>query len=487
MSKNTDMIINKLIWIDAKVNNSENKGYQNLLKKKYNLQIQAFEDAKLGINELAKIYFESIFVITSGSIYPEFFAYMKKTYEELRVVPFSIIFTSSTKSFIKKHENDEIGKIYNKTFFNRGGVVDRFEGVLSFIEDIFTNLNNFKTCNKYAGIYTKNYTGHIVFKNFNDPSPLPPFYKDIYQNKTIDFGLLNDFTKFFLVNFCTKNIEKLLKPLILFKEVPEVIISKWWARTYTHESPFYSVMNKSLMKSEYKDYESYIKLLYRGLACNSYRPVYFSKLVRGTKLDLSEINYLKSIAGTDTIIFNKCFLSFSVNKKVEKSSNEDEKKVNLNAFKIAIAFQSNCVRDDDKKNVDEDEDEDEDEKDTGNCKSKKPKDDKCFIANPPKKSLQNEKEVKSDAKEEKESLNVLIEISNINENDINNYIISNAYLKEISYYSKEEEVLVFPFTGFEIERWDNYSFEQKNGKIKGTIFYFKFSKNYKKLIKEKYD
>jgi hypothetical protein len=104
-----------------------------------------------------------------------------------------------------------------------------------------------------------------------------------------------------------------------------------------------------------------------------------------------------------------------------------------------------------------------------------------------KKSLQNEKEVKSDAKEEKESLNVLIEISNINENDINNYIISNAYLKEISYYSKEEEVLVFPFTGFEIERWDNYSFEQKNGKIKGTIFYFKFSKNYKKLIKEKYD
>ena len=68
------------------------------------------------------------------------------------------------------------------------------------------------------------------------------------------------------MNFCTKNIEILLNPLILFKEVPEVIISKWWGRTYTHESPLYSVMNKSLMKSEYNDYETYIRLLYRGLS-----------------------------------------------------------------------------------------------------------------------------------------------------------------------------------------------------------------------------
>ena len=318
MSQNDSQIIDKLIWIDAKVNNNENKRYQNMLKKKYNLNIQTFEDAKLGIKALEKIQFESIFVITSGTIYPEFFGYMKREYEELRVVPFSIIFTSSTESFFKKHNNDEIGKIYNKTFFNRGGVVDKFDGVLSFIEDIYTNLNNFKTFNKYENKMTKDYTGLIVFKDFNGISSLPDFYKDIYKNKPIDFNLLNDFTKFFLVNFCTKNIEKLLKPLILFKEVPEVIISKWWARTYTHESAFYSVMNKTLMKSEYKEYETYIRLLYRGLACNSYRPKYYSKLVRGTKLDLSEIKYLKSISKKEQIIFNKGFLSFTVNKKKKK-------------------------------------------------------------------------------------------------------------------------------------------------------------------------
>jgi hypothetical protein len=74
-------------------------------------------------------------------------------------------------------------------------------------------------------------------------------------------------------------------------------------------------MNKALMKRQYKEYEVYIKLLYRGLACNSYRPKFRDTLSRGTKLDLSEINYLKSIAGKNTIIINKSFLSFSLNKK----------------------------------------------------------------------------------------------------------------------------------------------------------------------------
>ena len=64
-------------------------------------------------------------------------------------------------------------------------------------------------------------------------------------------------------------------------------------------------MNKSLMKKEYKEYEIYIKLLYKGLKLNSFRPKFSSKLIRGTKLEISEINYLKSIAGTNQVIFNR--------------------------------------------------------------------------------------------------------------------------------------------------------------------------------------
>ena len=424
-------IIKRLIWIDAKVNNQENTKYQKKLKKDYNLTIEAYETAEKGIKALEGIQFESIFVITSGTIYPEFFKYMKRTFEELRVIPFSIIFTSSKNNFIQNHKNDEIGKLYNKTFFNRGGVVDRFDGVISFINEIYTNLNEFHPENKYKGIFTKNYSGSIVFKDVTNNLSLPDFYKDIYNHKHIDFSELNDFTKFFLKNFCTSKIEKLLKPLILFKEVPEVIISKYWARIYTYESPFYSVMNRTLMSGLYKEYEVYIKLLYRGLECNSFRPKFVNTLTRGTKLEQSEIDYLKSIAGKNKIIINKGFLSFSLN------------------MELSIKFQENTERDD-----------------GGNKEVVK-------VEQSQKKLLKN-------------TLSVLIKLQNINENEKNDYVISNAFLKDISYYSKEEEVLIFPFTGFEVTDWEMETFEKKDYFEEETVFYFKLSKNYLQKINKKY-
>jgi len=316
MIKPKKEIINRLVWIDAKVNNDENRGYQNKLKTKYGLKIETYDKAEEGIKALEKIQFESIFVITSGSIYPEFFGYMQRTFSELRVIPFSIIFTSSTKNFIEKHKFDQIGKLYNKTFFNRGGVVDIFDGVIEFINEIYSKLDSFQTINKYKGIFTKNYSGLIVFEKVFDRLNLPYFYEKIYYNEHIDYNELNNFTIYFLKNFCSnKDVEKLLKPLILFKEVPEEIISKYWARIYTYETPFYSVMNKALMKKEYKEFEVYIKLLYKGLMLNSYRPKFGAKLTRGTKLEKSEIDYLKSIAGKNQIIYNRSFLSFSLNRQ----------------------------------------------------------------------------------------------------------------------------------------------------------------------------
>ena len=423
-------IINRLIWIDAKVNNNENTGYQTRLKKDYGLNIETYDKAENGINALEKIQFESIFVITSGTIYPEFFGYMKRTFTELRVVPFSIIFTSSTKAFIDKHKNDEIGQLYNKTFYNRGGVVDKFSKVINFIEEIYSNLDSFITNDKYKGIFTKNYKDLIAFEKVGIRLQLPSFYKDIYYNEHINYNELNNFTKFFLQNFCSnEEVEKLLKPLILFKEVPEEIISKYWARAYTYETPFYSIMNKSLMRKEYKEYEIYIKLLYKGLALDSYRPQFGSTISRGTKLEISEINYLKSIAGTEQIIYNRSFLSFSLNKEKSIKFESNEERINANSDEIA---------------------------------------------NPPK---------KGDTK----SFSVLIQLSNINEEDKNKYLISSAQLYDISRYTKEEEVLIFPFTGFEVTDWETTTFDYNDKETEGTCFYFKFSQSYYDKIKEEYD
>ena len=428
-------IINRLIWIDAKVNNNENTGYQTRLKKDYGLNIETYDKAENGINALEKIQFESIFVITSGTIYPEFFGYMKRTFTELRVVPFSIIFTTSTKAFIDKHKNDEIGQLYNKTFYNRGGVVDKFSKVINFIEEIYSNLDSFITNDKYKGIFTKNYKDLIVFEKVGIRLQLPSFYKDIYYNEHINYNELNNFTKFFLQNFCSnEEVEKLLKPLILFKEVPEEIISKYWARAYTYETPFYSIMNKSLMRKEYKEYEIYIKLLYKGLALDSYRPQFGSTISRGTKLEISEINYLKSIAGTEQIIYNRSFLSFSLNKEKSIKFESNEERI----FKIDEEHVSSS------------------------------------FANPPK---------KGDTK----SFSVLIQLSNINEEDKNKYLISSAQLYDISRYTKEEEVLIFPFTGFEVTDWETTTFDYNDKETEGTCFYFKFSQSYYDKIKEEYD
>ena len=426
------------------MNNDENQKYRNILIKEYNLNIMAYTSAEEGIDALNKIKFESVFIITSGTIYPEFYSYLKREYKELRLLPFSIIFTSSSEEFIKKHKNDEIGKLYNKTFFNKGGVVDRFSEVKAFINDIYTKLNNYPTINKYKDIYTKNYSGLIVFENVEKSLPLPPFYKDIYENKKINYSDIKNFTKFFLNNFCTEKIEKLLKPLILFEDLPETIISKYWARVYTYETPFYSIMNKNLMNKNYKEYQIYIQLLYKGLACNSYKPKFADELsdelYRGTTLDKSEIKYLKDISGKGQIIINKSFLSFTLNTKK------------------AIEFQDNEERDDEP--------------------GEKTEVKKIISKNNEKNKIINKSN---------DSLDILIILDNISENEKNNYIMSNAYLNDISYYSKEEEVLIFPFTGFEVVDWEKAEFTKEDNIVYGTKFYFKFSNKYLNLVNKIYN
>ena len=471
-------IINKLIWIDAKVYSMENIGYQNYLRNTYGLRIETYDNSYNGIEALSKIQFESIFVITSGTIYPEFYGYMKRNFKELRVIPFSIIFTSSSRDFVIKHQNDEIGKIYYKTFFNRGGVVDTFKDVVAFINDIYLKLNSYQTHNIFDGIFTKDYTGFIVFETFKDNLSLPTFFNDIYINRNLNYSELHNFTLFFLNNYCNNaDLIKLLKPILLFQEVPEEIISKYWARIYTYETPFYSIMNKNLMARIYNQYEIYIKLLYKGLACNSYRPKFGATLCRGTKLELSEINYLKSIAGTNQIIINKSFLSFSLNKKksIEFQCNTYRCPINMGYTNYLPLKEDQSLL-------------------SNPNKTNSPFKNAVPIINPHFGNSQCVSQLIPQCippslpiKIQKVSLSVLIEIENIKECEKNHYMISNAYLYDISCYTKEEEVLVFPFTGFEVISWEKVNLiDENNNEVEGTSFKFRFSKEYCQRIKAKY-
>ena len=85
--------------------------------------------------------YSPVFIITSGSIYPEFYRFFKAAVTYIKNLLVQIIFTSDTQNFLDKHKNDEIGKQIGK-FYNLGGVTDVFPQVENFINSIIKKLND---------------------------------------------------------------------------------------------------------------------------------------------------------------------------------------------------------------------------------------------------------------------------------------------------------------------------------------------------------
>lgn len=81
----------KLVWIDKKINNSENKNYQSNFRSLSNISLNCFENVNDGINFLKQIEFERIIIITSGSIYSEFISSFKANINNFRIAPRIII------------------------------------------------------------------------------------------------------------------------------------------------------------------------------------------------------------------------------------------------------------------------------------------------------------------------------------------------------------------------------------------------------------
>ena len=79
------------------------------MESKYGLKVRIYKDANLGIEAIkkAEIYYP-IFIITSGSIFPEFYSFFKGAVSYITNLPVQIIFTSNSNKFLSVHKNDEI-------------------------------------------------------------------------------------------------------------------------------------------------------------------------------------------------------------------------------------------------------------------------------------------------------------------------------------------------------------------------------------------
>ena len=297
-----------------------------LTKKIQDMEVNIYNNAKLGIEAIKREEtYSPIFIITSGSIYPEIYSFFKNAVTYIKNLPVQIIFTSSAFLFLNKHKYDEIGMQIGK-FYNLGGVTDKFSQVIDFIKITDQKLKDFKSECIYSYEKAQNFTGlqtfTYIYKNENLFIPL--FFQDIINQSVIDYNEVNTLVNFMLTNFGNQKMCELLKGMILFNDIPEPILSKFFARAYTLESPFYGIMNQNLMKKNFEIYSTYIKLLYKGIINNSYQPKTDCTLYRGTKLEKFEIEILKNILKKKEnnksipMIYSTSFLSFSTSFDVSK-------------------------------------------------------------------------------------------------------------------------------------------------------------------------
>ena len=116
------------IWIDAKIQNSENSKYAKELSNIY-AHTSFFTDINEAMKYLQEIKFKLTYIIVSGSLFPEFICELKNLENRISTVPKIIIFTSeSTKKQISSM------KEINDSFYDIGGLVVSFKETQSFLD-----------------------------------------------------------------------------------------------------------------------------------------------------------------------------------------------------------------------------------------------------------------------------------------------------------------------------------------------------------------
>ena len=318
-----ESIYQTIFWIDQDINNKENLNHQKYFKGNigtYNLKvfnnIQDFSDI------IKTIKFKVIFVLISGSLYADYYMYLKNIKNELTNNLINIIFTSSNfkKILLNEEPNkynikQEILNSINDSYYNLGGVASKKEEVVNYIKS-FLGL-------KYEiGLnYQDALTFEVIDMNNYEQLIFPSFYGKIEMKENIiDDEDIEDFNNILIQkhDYTVKGISELITLYKKIGKIPLEILTKYWIRYYTSESSFYSVMNAQFMKNDYKNYEPFVKALYKGLEKKFLKskndvPLYRCQCI--SKIELENIE--KALVNKKRIqIYSRAFLSFSINKNI---------------------------------------------------------------------------------------------------------------------------------------------------------------------------
>ena len=468
-----------LIWIDKNVNNNENKEYKEKIINNLNYKIYSFDSVSKAIDALKEIRFVKTYIICSGKAYIRFIKKFIENVNKFMICPKIIIFTSDKKKYLEMNQNNN-DLFLNHSFYNSGGIEDTYEEIEKFLKNenninisqydlslnhdlidmfpnayktnlnlptkILQNINNIQNNQNYLikndelNSYKQSdsnlinnsqqkeannkkiaqnniFNRQLRFDNNSNPVEynfeyithknqlIVPIYLSFYIRK-LQKKQIRHFNKYMLEKYSKEDdIVDLFKQINDVKEIPNEIISKFWARAYTLESPFYKEMNEDLRLGKINKYLSYIQIMYEGIKIKSFYFEPKKKLYRGTEFNEKEILIIQSYMNLKikdlpaAIIYSKSFFSFSLNKKIAMGYIK-------NAFLIIEDFM-------------------EEERSCSGC----------------------------------------------------------ASIEKLSYFKDEEEILVFPFSSFEIKNLEKVEDKSKKNGYYYTI-YLSYLGKYEKLFEK---
>ena len=396
-TSDSDSNIPILIWIDKNVNNNENKEYKEKIINNLNYDIKSFDSVSKAIDFLKKIEFIKTYIICSGKAYIIFIKKFIENINKFMICPKIIIFTSDKKKYLEMNQNNH-NLLLNHSFYNSGGIEDTYEEIEKFLKNeiniynsqfdlssnhdlidmfpnayktnlnlptkILQNINNIQN-NQYNLIKNDELNSYkqsdsnlinnyqqkeannkkiaqnniinrqLRFDNSYDSVKfnfeyipdknylILPIYLSFYIRK-LQKKQIRQFNKYMLEKYSKEEkIVDLFKQINDMKDIPNEIISKYWARAYTLESPFYEEMNDDLRSGKINKYLSYIQMMYEGIKIKSFYFKPKKKLYRGAKFSEKEISNIQKYKINSenkdlprAIIYSKSFFSFSLNKKV---------------------------------------------------------------------------------------------------------------------------------------------------------------------------
>ena len=339
--------ISNVIWIDANIKNEENQEYQKDFKKEFK-KFFPYIKVKDGINKLKEIKFKETYLITSGSLYPEFISDFKKNLNDIYNIPKIIIFCATKENLIKNNMN--LKETFEDPYFNNGGIQTLFSDVMNFLK----KKNQKNLLNKKKE--TKQFKTNIENKSeeMQENEQLKVDFENLLEkrqeNEQLTFEYINQKEKLYLPlyyktlikinkddNFdkCTQDIykkysndstiDKLLSPIINLSKIPNELLCKYYLRLYTAESQFYRDINKNLREGKKEEFMDYIKVLYEGLKLNSLPSSFNETLYRGSLIKKTEIELIEEYLNQKkidnlprVIVFSNSFLSFSKKESIAK-------------------------------------------------------------------------------------------------------------------------------------------------------------------------